>query len=224
MQLALPFKPFDPKALKQRRKAAVQFLGMALFRDRVHGAKLASRVLADMPMAARPRVYRAEWQAGTPEKNPMNARNRIFVILECFFLISLGWYFFTANRSEDLQLIGTIDANEVIVSSRIGRPDYRSSQWTRVTPFRRASSSQPSRATIWPPPAMQPRQLPPASTTVAAGQGHRTSTWGQHGEPGSQCQKHRCMRTGHPRPGTGTVRASKMPIPRAPSRSQRRAC
>jgi TetR/AcrR family transcriptional regulator len=50
MQLALPFKPFDPKALKLRRKAAVQFLGMALFTDRVHGAKLANRVLADMPM------------------------------------------------------------------------------------------------------------------------------------------------------------------------------
>jgi TetR/AcrR family transcriptional regulator len=50
MQLALPFKPFDPKALKLRRKAAVQFLGMALFTDRAHGAKLANRVLADMPM------------------------------------------------------------------------------------------------------------------------------------------------------------------------------
>jgi TetR/AcrR family transcriptional regulator len=50
MQLALPFKPFDPQALKLRRNAAVQFLGMALFTDRVHGAKLANRVLADMPM------------------------------------------------------------------------------------------------------------------------------------------------------------------------------
>jgi TetR/AcrR family transcriptional regulator len=50
MELALPFKPFDPKALKLRRKAAVQFLGMALFTDRIHGAKLANRVLADMPM------------------------------------------------------------------------------------------------------------------------------------------------------------------------------
>jgi TetR/AcrR family transcriptional regulator len=50
MQLALPFKPFDPKALQLRRKAAVQFLGIALFTDRVHGAALANRVLADMPM------------------------------------------------------------------------------------------------------------------------------------------------------------------------------
>ena len=38
---------------------------------------------------------------------------------ECCFIISLCWYFFTTNRSDDLQLIGTVDANEVIVSSRI---------------------------------------------------------------------------------------------------------
>jgi HlyD family secretion protein len=49
----------------------------------------------------------------------MNPRNRIFVILGVLFVISLGWYFFSTNRSEDLQLIGTVDANEVIVSSRI---------------------------------------------------------------------------------------------------------
>ncbi|MHB1935109.1 MAG: HlyD family secretion protein [Acidobacteriaceae bacterium] len=49
----------------------------------------------------------------------MNARNRIFMLLGVLFLISLGWYFFTTNRSGDLQLIGTVDANEVIVSSRI---------------------------------------------------------------------------------------------------------
>lgn len=50
MQLALPFKPFEPKTLEFRRKASVQFLGTALFTDRAHGARLASRVLADMPM------------------------------------------------------------------------------------------------------------------------------------------------------------------------------
>jgi TetR/AcrR family transcriptional regulator len=50
MQLALPFNPFDPDALELRRKAAVHFLGMALFTDRAHGARLANRVLAEMPM------------------------------------------------------------------------------------------------------------------------------------------------------------------------------
>ena len=49
----------------------------------------------------------------------MNPRNRIFVILAVLFFISLGWYFFSTKRSDDLQLIGTVDANEVIVSSRI---------------------------------------------------------------------------------------------------------
>lgn len=53
MQMALPFKPLDIKALKSRRKMAVQFLGKTLFKDRAHGTKLANRVLAEMPM---PRV------------------------------------------------------------------------------------------------------------------------------------------------------------------------
>jgi len=49
----------------------------------------------------------------------MNARNRIFVILGVLFLLALGWYFFSTKRTDDLQLIGTVDANEVVVSSRI---------------------------------------------------------------------------------------------------------
>jgi HlyD family secretion protein len=49
----------------------------------------------------------------------MNARNRIFIIIGILFIISLFWYFFSTNRSADLQLIGTVDANEVVVSSRI---------------------------------------------------------------------------------------------------------
>lgn len=50
LELALPLNPFDPKVLKARRKAAVQFLGSALFADRAAGMKLANRVLRDMPM------------------------------------------------------------------------------------------------------------------------------------------------------------------------------
>jgi hypothetical protein len=33
-----------------RRKAIVDFLGLAIFRDRQHGAELATRVYADSPM------------------------------------------------------------------------------------------------------------------------------------------------------------------------------
>jgi HlyD family secretion protein len=49
----------------------------------------------------------------------MNARNRIFILLGVLLVIALCWYFFTTQRSSDLQLIGLVDANEVVVSSRI---------------------------------------------------------------------------------------------------------
>jgi len=64
MQLALPFKPFDPKALKQRRKAAVQFSRHGSFYRFAPRRKARSRVLRICP-CRRLRVYRAEWQAGT---------------------------------------------------------------------------------------------------------------------------------------------------------------
>ena len=35
------------------------------------------------------------------------------------FVIALCLYFFSTKRSTDLQLIGTVDANEVVISSRI---------------------------------------------------------------------------------------------------------
>jgi TetR/AcrR family transcriptional regulator len=50
MRLVLPSDPLAPAAIESRRKAAVQFLGNALFVDRAHGAMLAKRVLAAMPM------------------------------------------------------------------------------------------------------------------------------------------------------------------------------
>ncbi|MGH9598254.1 MAG: TetR/AcrR family transcriptional regulator [Terracidiphilus sp.] len=46
----LPIEPFDPKVLRARRRALVEFLGQAIFVDRNHGAELAARVLADTPM------------------------------------------------------------------------------------------------------------------------------------------------------------------------------
>jgi multidrug resistance efflux pump len=49
----------------------------------------------------------------------VNARNRVFLILGLLTVGSLIWYFATTNRGGDLQLVGTVDANEVIVSSKI---------------------------------------------------------------------------------------------------------
>ncbi len=49
----------------------------------------------------------------------MNARNRVFLILGLLTIGSLIWYFVTVRPSGDLQLIGTVDANEVMVSAKI---------------------------------------------------------------------------------------------------------
>jgi TetR/AcrR family transcriptional regulator len=48
-RILLPYEPFAPEALAQRRTALVEFLGQAIFADRQHGAELAARVLADTP-------------------------------------------------------------------------------------------------------------------------------------------------------------------------------
>jgi multidrug resistance efflux pump len=49
----------------------------------------------------------------------MKPRNRIFIIMGVLFVIALCFYFYSNNGSSDLQLVGTVDANEVVVSSRI---------------------------------------------------------------------------------------------------------
>jgi TetR/AcrR family transcriptional regulator len=41
---------FERARLEQRRKAAVEYLGMTIFNDREHGARVAARVLAATPM------------------------------------------------------------------------------------------------------------------------------------------------------------------------------
>jgi TetR/AcrR family transcriptional regulator len=48
-RMVLPFEPLAPDAIAARRKAAVEFLGQALFLDRARGAEVAARVLADTP-------------------------------------------------------------------------------------------------------------------------------------------------------------------------------
>lgn len=49
----------------------------------------------------------------------MNARNRVFLILGILTLASLIWYLITARPPSDLKLIGTVDANEVLVGTKI---------------------------------------------------------------------------------------------------------
>lgn len=50
VSLSLSLDPLAPSAIAARRKSAIEFLGNALFTDRAHGAKLAHRVLVDIPM------------------------------------------------------------------------------------------------------------------------------------------------------------------------------
>jgi len=50
MRLIAGADPLERTALEFRRKAAVEFLGQAIFIDREHGAAMAARVLAETPM------------------------------------------------------------------------------------------------------------------------------------------------------------------------------
>ena len=49
----------------------------------------------------------------------MSARNRFFILLGIIFVIAAFYYALSTNHSKDLVLIGTVDANQVIVSAQV---------------------------------------------------------------------------------------------------------
>jgi len=49
----------------------------------------------------------------------MSARNRFFILLGIIFVVAASYYFFSTDHSRDLVLIGTVDANQVIVSAQV---------------------------------------------------------------------------------------------------------
>lgn len=49
----------------------------------------------------------------------MNLRNKFFVLLGVLVVIGTVYYFLSTDRSKDMVLIGTVDANQVIVSAKI---------------------------------------------------------------------------------------------------------
>jgi TetR/AcrR family transcriptional regulator len=51
MRLARNFDPLEPAAISFRRKAAIEYLGQAIFIDREHGARVATKVLDTTPMS-----------------------------------------------------------------------------------------------------------------------------------------------------------------------------
>ena len=55
----------------------------------------------------------------------MSARNRVLIVLGVLLVGSLIWYWFSQDHSTDLKLIGTVDANEVLVGARVsGRVEH----------------------------------------------------------------------------------------------------
>src|SRR5260370_28686115 len=49
----------------------------------------------------------------------MNPRNRVFILLGIVVVVAAIYYVFSADHSKDLVLIGTVDANQVIVSAQV---------------------------------------------------------------------------------------------------------
>lgn len=49
----------------------------------------------------------------------MNARNKFLILLGIILAISLAYYFFSTPRNRDLVLVGTVDANQIVVSPQI---------------------------------------------------------------------------------------------------------
>jgi HlyD family secretion protein len=49
----------------------------------------------------------------------MSPRNRFFILLGVIFVIAATYYYFSGDHSRDLILIGTVDANQVIVSAQV---------------------------------------------------------------------------------------------------------
>ena len=49
----------------------------------------------------------------------MNPRNRFFAFLGVLLVIAAVYYFLSTDNSSDLVLIGTVDANQIVVSPKI---------------------------------------------------------------------------------------------------------
>src|SRR3984957_4376804 len=49
----------------------------------------------------------------------MSARNRFMILLGIIFVIAATYYYVSTDHSRDLVLVGTVDANQVIVSAQV---------------------------------------------------------------------------------------------------------
>jgi HlyD family secretion protein len=49
----------------------------------------------------------------------VSQRNRFFAFLGLLLVIAIGYYFYSTDRTSDLILVGTVDANQIVVSPKI---------------------------------------------------------------------------------------------------------
>src|SRR6267154_886970 len=49
----------------------------------------------------------------------MSARNKFLIVLAIILAIASGYYFFSTPRGKDLVLVGTVDANQIVVSPQM---------------------------------------------------------------------------------------------------------
>jgi TetR/AcrR family transcriptional regulator len=75
MRLIREDNAFDPPAIAFRRKAAIEFLGQAIFTDRPHGVLVAARVLADTPMPQVDSTGKPESHIWTPKMEEIQSGN-----------------------------------------------------------------------------------------------------------------------------------------------------
>ena len=110
---------FPARPSRQRRAAVLDFIAAALFVDRRAGLKLAA---ADRSAAGGRRSclrnQRARCRAAAPREAQVK-KGKFFIFLLLLVLLATGYFFYSTDRTGDTVLIGIVDANQVIVSSKI---------------------------------------------------------------------------------------------------------
>ena len=165
MRLSLAIEPFDPA--NHRVTAANPPSSFSAMRSSSIAPTAQSSLAASSPPCRCPRSAILP-----PGEKSMNARNRILILMGILLIVSLCWYLLSTNRRSDLQLIGTVDANEVVVSSRIpGRIQKLTVDEGDTVSCRRADRHHPERR-----PRRRPQRRPGRPLSASASSCRRLRT------------------------------------------------
>ena len=105
-------------SVAERRAATLDFIAASIFSDRDEGIRLAASIVAEP--APQPPGQSAGRRPATDSRRPkVNQKKRFIILLSALLLIALAYYFISTDRTTDMVLIGTVDANQVIVSSKV---------------------------------------------------------------------------------------------------------